>query len=136
MLSKNQQNYFFSLLCFRNILLVVLFLSVVYQCSAIRSKKPSDDEKESSIENELQAQWACEMKPGVNPQEVANRLGFDYEGKHSSLPNVHLLRLKKDYHSIAMLSRKIQDLKNAKEIVWSEVQRPHLNQKRPTITDI
>jgi len=79
---------------------------------------------------EMAAQWAVEIHPSANAKEVASRLGFDYEGPHRSIPNIHLMRLQEQHRTPEIHAEKIEALKTTKEIIWAEVQLPRERSRR------
>jgi len=75
------------------------------------------------------AQWAIELKPDSNPTDIAEKHGFIYEGKHETLPNIHLFRLAPQ-HRTRDISDKVKNVQNDVDVVWSEVQIPRDRSRR------
>jgi len=75
-----------------------------------------------SSEEMMSAQWVVELKPEVNPQEIAQNNGFLYEGKHPVLPNIHLFRVEPQHRTRDAHPVKVESLKRDNGVVWSEPQ--------------
>jgi hypothetical protein len=59
-------------------------------------------------EDDMSAQWAIEVDPKVNAKELIERLGLQYEGPHSSLPNIHHARIKPEHRTREVHLLKVQ----------------------------
>jgi len=94
--------------------------------SVFMSVMASDDE-------DLGYQIAVELRPTANAREIANTLGFDYEGNIPSLPNIHLFRLKQENRKRETHSRAVETLKSHPHVVFSEIQVPRERVKRSAV---
>jgi len=99
-----------------------IFIILTIFCVGIMSKELSEDE--------MNAQWAVELKPEVNPISIAEKNGFLYEGKHPVLPNIHLFRVAPQHRTRDAHPIKVESLQNDNSVIWSEPQIPRSQMKR------
>jgi len=86
----------------------------------------------SSMADTEKHEWAVELNPSANADEIAANHGFDNMGRIGNLPNHYLFKLQ-DHHArsrdVAM--EKGNNLAAHEEVVWSEKQVPRKMVKKP-----
>jgi hypothetical protein len=80
---------------------------------------------------EHETQWAVQLQPGQDPDELAEAHGFENLGKIGALEDHFLFQLKPQHRTREVATDRAKRLADAPTILWIEQQVPTERVKRP-----